>query len=159
MTISTDQTIFPPFTVTRAAIDQLTALGGAVRVDLEDGGCCGTTYVFDQVDPAAPDAAGGTTYGCPGAWLIVSDTAADVLPGATLDYSPRLRPPRFRILGNTNTEHVCPCRRSFGEPWPGPRQPTCRSYQPMPWDTTYAPPGDWKRRTGYRTPRSQAQEE
>lgn len=80
MTTSTDQTVFPPFTVTRAAIDQLTALGGAVRIDLEDGGCCGTTYVFDQADPAAPDAADGTVYGCPGAWLIVSDAAADVFP-------------------------------------------------------------------------------
>lgn len=141
MATDLDQTAFPPFTVTRTAIDELSALGGAVRVDLEDGGCCGTAYVFNQVDSAAPEAAGGTAYGCPGAWLIVSDAAAAVLPGSTLDYSERLKPPRFRIIGNPNTERVCVCRRSFGQPWPGPGQPTCRSYQPMPWDTTYDPPG------------------
>lgn len=156
MATSTDQALFPPFTVTRAAIEQLTALGGAVRIDIEDGGCCGTTYVFNQVDP---ESASGTAYGCPGAWLIVSDTAASVLSGATLDYSERVKPPRFRIIGNPNTEHVCACRRSYGQPWPGPGQPTCRSYQPMPWDTTYDPPRQWKRRTGYRAPNDRPDEQ
>ena len=166
MTATADTTVFPPFTVTRAAIDQLTVLGGAVRIDVEDGGCSGATYTFAQVNPhepvrsgepsgAADPRAGGasrtddTAYGCPGAWLVVSDAAAEVLAGATLDYAARLKPPRFRVLGNPNTAHVCPCRRSFGQEWPGPRQPTCRSYQPMPWDETFDPPTAWKRQTGY----------
>lgn len=80
---------------------------------------------------------------------MVADAAAPVLTCATLDYSGRLRPPRFRVINNPNTEHVCPCRRSFGQPWPGPRQATCRCYQPMPWDSTYDPPAEWKRRTGW----------
>lgn len=149
MTTETDATVFPPFTVTAAAIEEIAALGGAVRLDLQAGGCCGTAYVYDQVDPARPEAPGDATYGCPGAWLIVSHAAARVLPGSTLDYSGHLKPPRFRIIDNPNTDHVCACRRSFGQPWPGPGQPTCRAYQPMPWDTDYDPPAAWKRQTGY----------
>ncbi|WP_114906116.1 HesB/IscA family protein [Ornithinimicrobium murale] len=144
-----DQTCFPPFTVTQAAVQQIEALGGAVRVDVEDGGCSGTSYTFTQgVDQKIDDA----RYGCHGAWLVVGQRARSVLAGATLDYSARLRPPRFRVIKNPNTPEVCPCRRSFGEPWPGPGQPTCRSYRPMPWDTDYEPPVDWQRRTSYGRP-------
>lgn len=143
-----DATVLPPFAVTRAAIDQLEILGGCVLIDVEDGGCCGSTYVFASVPTdALPD--GARRYGCPGAWLAVGPAAAAVLPGAVLDYATRLKPPRFRVLRNPNTADVCPCRRSFGGPWPGPRQPTCRSYQPMPWDDEYEPPIAWKRQTGY----------
>ncbi len=163
MAIETDRMNYPPFTVTPAAIDELVTLGGAVRVDVEPGGCCGTTFVYEVVDGAVPDEAvldgaaddadptlaGDVFYGCPGAWLIVSRAAEEVLVGATLDWSGRVRPPRFRVLANPNTEHVCPCRRSFGTPWPGPRQPTCRAYLPMPWDADYDPPRAWKRQTGY----------
>jgi hypothetical protein len=81
--------------------------------------------------------------------MLRLDLRLSVLPGATLDYAGRLKPPRFRVLRNPNTTHVCACRRSFGEPWPGPRQPACRSYQPMPWDDHYDPPIAWKRQTGY----------
>lgn len=148
MTEST--TVLPPFTVTRAAIDAIEALGGAVRIDVESGGCCGTSYSFERVDGEVEGAAaGGERYGCPGAWLIVSPAAAEVLPGATLDYGARLKPPRFRVPRNPNVADACPCRRSFGGPWPGPRQPTCRSYEPMPWDDDYEPPQDWARRTGW----------
>lgn len=71
-------------------------------------------------------AEGDVAYGCPGAHLHVSPAAVEVLTGATLDYSDRTRPPRFRVTG-IGEEHVCPCRRSFGSPWPGRGQPTCRS--------------------------------
>lgn len=150
-----ETTVLPPFAVTRTAIEAIEALGGAVRIDLRAGGCCGTTYAFSQVDAGSDVDAGSevdpgdTRYGCPGAWLVVSGVAGPVLEGATLDYGARLRPPRFRILGNPNLDQVCPCRRSFGEPWPGPRQPTCAAYQPMPWDREYQPPMDWQRRTGW----------
>lgn len=146
----TDMTVHPPFTVSREAIEAIETLGGAVRVGLEQGGCCGTTYVFTLVDADAEEVRGDARYGCPGAWLFVTAAAGAVLEGASLDYGARLRPPRFRILRNPNTEHVCACRRSFGEPWPGPRQPTCRSYAPMPWDGDFDPPRDWARRTGFR---------
>lgn len=135
-----DQTTFPPFTVTRTAIDEIVALGGAVRVDAEDGGCCGTAYVFTQLDECVPLDDGDARYGCPGAWLVVGSRVAPVLHGATLDYGVRLKPPRFRVLQNSSTDDVCACRRSFGRPWPGPGEPTCRSYLPMPWDSTYEPP-------------------
>lgn len=146
-----DETSFPPFTVTRAAIGQIESLGGCVRIDVEDGGCCGTTYVYSRDDGDAPLDPGDQRFGCPGAWLVVGAGVAPYLPGATLDYSDRLKPPRFRVVSNPNLEHVCACRRSFGRPWPGPRQPTCRSYAPMPWDEKYEPPTDWARRTGWGT--------
>lgn len=143
------QTLLPPFTVTQAAIDEIERLGGHVRVELTDGGCCGIAYAFTI--PEADSARDPTRhrYGCEGAWLSISDEASAILDGATLDYASRLRPPRFRVIRNPNTEHVCPCRRSFGAPWPGAGSANCRSYLPMPWDTKFDPPANWKRQTGY----------
>lgn len=39
--VKEDETRLPPFLVTQAAIDQLVAVGGTVRVDIEPGGCSG----------------------------------------------------------------------------------------------------------------------
>ena len=122
-------TILPPFVVTPAAVRQIEALGGSVRVDIATGGCCGSTYVF-TADPAART---DVAYGCPGAVLAVSPVALPVLTGARLDYSARIKPPRFRVIGNPNTPERCPCNRSFGEQWPGRGQPDCRANTPMPW--------------------------
>lgn len=123
------ETIYPPFAVTAAAIRQLADLGSA-RVDVQAGGCCGRTYVF-TLDPVED---GDARYGCPGAELVVSAAAGAVLAGATLDYSDRIKPPRFRVIRNPNTPERCPCNRSFGRAWPGTGQPECRSRCSMPWD-------------------------
>ena len=88
-------------------------------------------------------------FGCPGAWLIVEPAALAVLTGARLDFRASSKPPRFRVEANPNTPQRCPCRRSFGQEWPGPRQSSCRAYAPMPWDDDYEPPADWARRTGW----------
>jgi len=146
--------LLPPFTVTQTAIAQIEALGGTLMVDVEEGGCCGLTYAFRIVyEPTGSEreaeSTEGKRFGCPGAWLLVGARAREVLPGATLDYSGTLKPPRFRILRNPNTPNVCSCRRSFGDPWPGPGQAECRSYRPMPWDDHFDPPNAWKRQTGY----------
>lgn len=150
--VSDDATTLPPFQVTRSAIDQIEALGGSVRVDVEEGGCCGSTFTFARL---ASDYAHGddeNRYGCPGAWLIVGSRAARVLSGSTLDYSHKIKPPRFRVISNPNTPEVCSCRRSFGKPWPGPGQPDCRSYFPMSWDDDYQPPARWIPQAGYGQP-------
>lgn len=123
--------VWPPFAVTGAAVEQIEAVGGSVRVDVEDGGCCGRTYVFTPAPPAASDRG----FGCRGAVLAVSESALPLLTGARLDYSARIKPPRFRVIGNPNTPDRCPCNRSFGREWPGRGQPECRAYEPMPWDT------------------------
>lgn len=104
-------------------------------IDVEPGGCCGTTYTYRLASDGEHGLPQHDRYGCPGAWLLVTARAAPHLPGCTVDYAGRLKPPRFRILRNPNTAHTCPCRRSFGAPWPGPKQPDCRSYRPMPWDS------------------------
>ena len=146
-------TALPPFAVTRSAINQIETLGGAVLIDAEDGGCCGTAYAFSIVLDLDAAAQGAQRFGRPGAWLFVSDRLAQVIPGARLDYAGHLNPPRFRVLDNPNTPEVCACRRSFGARWPGPGQPCCRSYLPMPWDSTFEPPTRWQRQTGY-TPKA-----
>lgn len=124
------ETVFPPFVVTAAAIHQIEAMGGLARVDIQDGGCCGSTYVFTQDAGVESD----TRYGCAGAELFVSDAAGDVLTGATLDYSAAIKPPRFRVVRNPNTPARCPCNRSFGHDWPGKGQPGCMARRPMPWN-------------------------
>ena len=122
-------TVFPPFTVTPAAVEQLSVLG-SVRLDIADGGCCGDTYEFSTEQREPTDWA----FGCSGAELIVSVTAEPILRAATLDYSSRIKPPRFRIIKNPNTPDCCPCNRSFGKEWPGKRLKECRSRALMPWD-------------------------
>lgn len=147
-----DTLVLPPFTVTPRAIAAIDHLGGAVRLDLEPGGCCGTFYAFTLLAGDTQPQGDDMRFGCDGAWLHVSAAARAVLDGAVLDHAPTLRPPRFRVLRNPNVADSCPCRRSFGRPWPGPGSAECRSYLPMPWDTTYEPPSAWQRRTGWRRP-------
>lgn len=116
--------------VTPAAVTQIRALGGCLRVSLEPGGCCGTTYVFG-LSACPGDLL--TNLGA-GLTLTLSLEAAVVLAGARLDYSARLKPPRFRVLAGPNTPERCACNRSFGRPFPGKATPQCRAYAPMPWD-------------------------
>jgi iron-sulfur cluster assembly accessory protein len=111
------ETTFPPFAVTPAPVRQIEAVGGSVRVDVETGGCCGSTYVF-QAEPADRS---DHAFGRPGAVLAVSPLALPLLIGARLDYSGRVKPPRFRVTANPNTPERCPCNRSFGREWPGSR--------------------------------------
>ncbi len=122
--------VLPPFSVSPAAIGKIESLGGRTRVDLAEGGCSGSTYVFSTDGPEGTD----SVYGCPGAELIVSAAAHAVLAGATLDYSDRTNPPRFRVIRNPNTLLRCPCNRSFGHQWPGRGQPDCRAPSVMSWD-------------------------
>jgi iron-sulfur cluster assembly accessory protein len=124
------ETVLPPFAVTAAAIRQLEVMGGSARVDIRDGGCCGSTYVFTQDAGIESD----TRSGCVGAELFVSDAARVVLTGATLDYSATIKPARFRVMRNPNTPTRCPCNRSFGRDWPGKAQPGCMAKSPMPWN-------------------------
>lgn len=119
---------FPPFDVTKAAIDEI-GRHGSVRIDLAALGCSGTAYVIDVADEAAADEG----FGCEGARLVVSPAALAVLTGARLDYGSRLKPPRFRVLNNANTPIRCPCNRSFGREWPGRGHPDCQAKTPMPW--------------------------
>ncbi len=125
-----DETVFPPFQVSEAAISQLELVGGSVRVDIGTGGCCGQKYMFTADAPLPGD----HVFGCPGATLALSPVALATLTGAKLDYGARLKPPRFRVTGNPNTPLRCPCNRSFGAEWPGRGQPDCQSELPMPWD-------------------------
>lgn len=117
-----------PVTVTPAARDEIRALGGCLRVSLEDGGCCGTAYVFGLTsDPS------DVIFTDDNIILSLSAAAGTVLAGAKLDYGARLNPPRFRVLNNPNTPLRCACNRSFGRPFPGKCTPDCRAYCLLPW--------------------------
>lgn len=125
-----DDLVLPPFRVSKAAIDKIEAVGGTVRFTIEDGGCCGLSYSFHSSSGEPDD----ERFGCPGAELFLPQSVLSVLTGARLDYSDRIKPPRFRVLRNPNTPDRCPCGRYFGGEWPGRGQPGCRAYAPMPWD-------------------------
>jgi Fe-S cluster assembly iron-binding protein IscA len=83
-----EETVFPPFQVSRAAVSQIEAVGGVVRIDIADGGCCGRKYVFLAGMPDADD----QVFGCPGATLALSPVALAALTGAKLDYGAALNP-------------------------------------------------------------------
>jgi|SRR5579862_4422224 hypothetical protein len=53
--VVSEETVFPPFRVSEAAVSQIVAVGGSVRVDITAGGCCGRTYVFTSDAPDAGD--------------------------------------------------------------------------------------------------------
>lgn len=130
------ETRYPPFTVTPTAIQKIEDVGGSVRIDLVDGGCCGTAYDFRAHRVIRSSAARARGWSMQ---LLVSHAAMEILPGTKLDYSDRVRPPRFRVINNPNTPLRaplrCPCNRSFGSTWPGRCQPNCRAKTPMPWDS------------------------
>lgn len=126
-----EETVFPPFQVSLAAIAQIETVGGSVRIDVAPGGCCGQKYVFTASEATAAE---DEFFGCPGAALILSPAALITLTGAKLDYGPALSPPRFRVTGNPDTPQRCPCNRSFSGQWPGRGHPDCQPRLPMPWD-------------------------
>lgn len=101
-----------------------------LRIQLHQGGCCGTSYHF-VLDTPKP---GDQVITHDPVRLLLAPDAAPVLTGAKLDYGPRLKPPRFRVLRNPNTPHRCACGRSFGSPYPGRSTPQCQAYLPMEWD-------------------------
>lgn len=101
-----------------------------LRIDLAPGGCCGTHYRFAVSGPVRGDIQRGSDR----APVYLAPEAAALLQGATIDWGPALKPPRFRVLRNGNTACKCPCGRSFGRPYPGKPTPGCQAYVPMPWD-------------------------
>lgn len=121
---------YPPFVVTSAAVEQIEVVGGSVRVDVEAGGCSGSTYVFN----AGPAGRSDLSYGCPGAVLAVSRAALSVLAGAKLDYSGRVA--TAAVPGDRQPElaGAVPVQPVLRRAWPGRGQPDCRATTPMPWN-------------------------
>ena len=115
--------------LTQAARDQIRLLGGSLRLWLEAGGCCGTTYAFGLEGSEAD-----LEFQDRDVTLFCTPEAVTLLTGAKLDYGVRLKPPRFRILSNPNTPQRCACNRSFGQKFPGKVTSACRAYCRMPWD-------------------------
>jgi Fe-S cluster assembly iron-binding protein IscA len=112
--------------LTSAAMTEIERLG-QVRFDLGTGGCCGIYYRFAVEEGRPGDVIVRVGMGV----LSLSPEAAVVVAGSLLDWGANLKPPRFRVLRNSNTPVRCPCGRSFGLPYPGRPGPECRAYQPI----------------------------
>lgn len=103
-------------TITEAAAEKVGKLiaaedepGLALRVAVRPGGCSGFSYdMFFDSEISADDLS--STFGDV---RVVSDpSSAQLLEGATLDYSDSLNQSGFSIT-NPNAQHSCGCGSSF----------------------------------------------
>jgi len=105
-----------PVTLTDGAISKVAELlaqedgeGLALRVAVRPGGCSGYSYeMFFDSEVAGDDLVRefGTVK------VIVDSTSAELLTGATLDYSDGLQDSGFHIT-NPNASRTCGCGSSF----------------------------------------------
>lgn len=81
----------------------------ALRVAVRPGGCSGFSYeMYFDTDVASDD----TTIEYDGVRVIVDQSSAMLLEGATLDYKDGLEESGFAI-NNPNAERTCGCGQSF----------------------------------------------
>ena len=83
--------------------------GLALRVAVRPGGCSGFSYeMYFDTDFAEDD----TTIEYSGVKVVVDESSAMLLEGATLDYKDGLQETGFSI-NNPNAERTCGCGQSF----------------------------------------------
>jgi iron-sulfur cluster assembly protein/iron-sulfur cluster insertion protein len=106
-----------PITLTELAVAKVAALiaeeegseGLALRVAVKPGGCSGYSYdMYFDADVAADDIV--REYGT--VRVVVDPASAELLTGATLDYSDGLQGAGFHIT-NPNASRTCGCGSSF----------------------------------------------
>ena len=103
-------------TLTEAAtskVDELIKAEGdeelALRVAVRPGGCSGFSYeMYFDTDVAEDD----TTVDYSGVKVVVDQSSAMLLEGATLDYKDGLEQSGFSI-NNPNAQRTCGCGQSF----------------------------------------------
>ncbi len=84
--------------------------GLALRVAVRPGGCSGFSYeMFFDADFAADDLAEEQANGVR---IVIDQTSATMLTGATLDYKDGLQQTGFSI-DNPNAQRSCGCGQSF----------------------------------------------
>ena len=82
----------------------------ALRVAVRPGGCSGFSYeMFFDADIAADDLAEEQSNGVR---IVIDQTSATMLTGATLDYKDGLQQTGFSI-DNPNAQRSCGCGQSF----------------------------------------------
>jgi iron-sulfur cluster assembly protein/iron-sulfur cluster insertion protein len=83
--------------------------GMALRVAVRPGGCSGFSYeMYFDADRAADDTQ-TDTQGVP---VVMDPASAQLLVGATLDYTDGLQGAGFRVI-NPNATRTCGCGQSF----------------------------------------------
>jgi iron-sulfur cluster assembly accessory protein len=105
-----------PVTLTDVATEKVAALlaeedgdGLALRVAVKPGGCSGYSYeMFFDAEVAADDVV--REFGA--VRVVVDPASAELLTGATLDYSDGLQGAGFHIT-NPNATRTCGCGSSF----------------------------------------------
>ena len=81
----------------------------ALRVAVRPGGCSGFSYeMFFDTDVATDD----LTLDKDGVRVVVDQSSAQLLTGATLDYKDGLQQAGFSI-NNPNAQRTCGCGQSF----------------------------------------------
>ncbi len=81
----------------------------ALRVAVRPGGCSGFSYeMFFDTDVASDD----LTLDKDGVRVVVDQSSAQLLAGATLDYKDGLQQAGFSI-NNPNAQKTCGCGQSF----------------------------------------------
>jgi iron-sulfur cluster assembly accessory protein len=81
----------------------------ALRVAVRPGGCSGFSYeMYFDTDVADDD----TTLSHEGVKVVVDESSAMLLEGATLDYKDGLEESGFSI-NNPNAQRTCGCGQSF----------------------------------------------
>jgi len=81
----------------------------ALRVAVRPGGCSGFSYeMFFDTDVSDDD----TTVDFSGVRVVVDQSSASLLEGATLDYKDGLQGAGFAI-DNPNAQRTCGCGQSF----------------------------------------------
>jgi iron-sulfur cluster assembly protein/iron-sulfur cluster insertion protein len=115
-TTETTETVGTPISLTDSAaskVAELLAQEGnaelALRIAVRPGGCSGYSYeMFFDSEFAADDVR--SDFG--GVRVVVDPASAQLLQGATLDYSDGLQGAGFSI-NNPNAQRTCGCGQSF----------------------------------------------
>lgn len=85
------------------------AVGAALRLSVEGGGCSGFQYKFDLGGEPQP---GDTVVETGGARLLVDDVSLPFVSGAEVDFVDDLMGQSFRV-SNPNAAASCGCGTSF----------------------------------------------
>lgn len=102
-----------------------------LRIQLLEGGCCGTYYYFSIDTIKDKDIIITLEENIK---IYINKTDYNKIKGSKLDFKGKLKPPRFSILKNPNNLSKCACGRSFGNTYPGKKTIHCKAYEPMEWD-------------------------
>jgi Fe-S cluster assembly iron-binding protein IscA len=118
------------FRITPNAIAQAKQVGGRLHCYVGVGGCGGIALMFCAYCDHADAVPTMIELGDHEITITLCSELAGCVQGATLDYGPNLKPPRFRWI-RLNVPNRCACRRTYGLPIDENGDTTCMSDEPQ----------------------------